>query len=221
MNEKMVREADKIYSSRSFPNLSFRKGDATELNYEQQFDLVTSSSTLHLIENKRDALHSIKRSLKPSGRVIMQIPVSHGFGGAIEKVTSKERWSKYFANFDSGWHFNSVEDYESMLSEADLQAKRVEVTRIEGNFESRQAFKEHIAGWLPHLQAIPAAEQDAFLEELLTAFAEEYPLDSDGRINYFVDRLEVEAVNPAGEMIPSSDWALEDEVDMDRIEERQ
>ena len=57
--------------SQSFPNLSFQPGDATNLNWEGQLDVVTSARTLQWIKNAGDAIRSMARAAKRGGLVVV------------------------------------------------------------------------------------------------------------------------------------------------------
>lgn len=191
-----AKGAEQLYSNRSFPNLAFGTADATKLGFNQDFDIVTSFSALHLIEDKAAALRSIKQSLRPEGRAILQCTVRHGLSNALVTLSKNPKWSQYLAGFDSGWHFADVSNFEQLLAEVDLKPRHFKVSRLNEVFNSEEEFKSSIADWLPHLAVIPKKKQNEFLEDLVRAYAEEEPFDIDGRIQFYVDRLQVEALNP-------------------------
>jgi ubiquinone/menaquinone biosynthesis C-methylase UbiE len=59
----------------SWPNLKFQYGDASKLEYEDEFDLVLSFACLHWVQDHGPVLEGIKRSFKNGGGILMQ------FGG--------------------------------------------------------------------------------------------------------------------------------------------
>lgn len=194
--EDCAESAKETYKNHSFPNLSFGTADVRNLPFEQEFDIITSFSTLHLIEDKASALRSIKRSLRSEGRAIIQCPVRHGLLTALNTVSKDEKWAAYLSDFETGWHFIEVGTFEKLLNEVDLKPRHFKVARLNEVFETEEAFKASISEWLPHLAVIPQDKHEEFLEDLIQVYSEEEPYDLDGRIHFYVDRLEVEALNP-------------------------
>lgn len=194
-----VKEASQTYRNSSFPNLTFTTADATELPFDQEFDLITSFSTIHLVQDKAAAFRSIKRSLKPNGRTLLLCPLNHGLNESLAKLGQRDKWKQYIAEFNSGWHFSTAQDFRGLLADVELDARHFHISRLDEVYESEEEFKEGVSRWLPHLSAIPEEKQAEFLEELLEVYAEETPFDTDGRIHFYVDRLEIEAYHLAPE----------------------
>lgn len=72
---EMIEFARGKFPPTKVSNLSFRLGDATRLNFDDDFDLVVSFSCLHWARDHVAVLNGIERSLKSGGRVVLQ------FGG--------------------------------------------------------------------------------------------------------------------------------------------
>jgi ubiquinone/menaquinone biosynthesis C-methylase UbiE len=53
------------------PHLRFEPGDATDLNFRSQFDIVTAARTLQWIAEPRLAVANMKKAAKPSGIVLV------------------------------------------------------------------------------------------------------------------------------------------------------
>lgn len=196
VEDNFVKEAQETYTPTSFPNLRFSRGNATNLTLDKQFDLVTAFTTMHLIEDKGAAFRSIKRSLKPGGRALLQCPLSHGLGNALGQLVQRPKWKAYFQNFNDGWHYADARTYEKYLSNAQLEARYFKISRLDEVYESEQAFKDSLSTWLPHCSVLSEDKCREFLEELVELYVEEVPFDSEGRVHFYVDRLEVEAVHP-------------------------
>ena len=62
---EMIDFAKKRFPSTQYSNLRFEQGDAQNLIYNQEFDLVTSFACLHWIKDRLAVLRGIKCSLKP------------------------------------------------------------------------------------------------------------------------------------------------------------
>jgi ubiquinone/menaquinone biosynthesis C-methylase UbiE len=52
-------------------NLRFESGDATTLNFDQQFDIVTASRTIQWISDPAPAIANMKRAAKPGGKLVI------------------------------------------------------------------------------------------------------------------------------------------------------
>ena len=55
------------------PNLDFRVGDARDLPFHGEFDLVVSFSALHWVPEQERALRSISAALKPAGMARLRL----------------------------------------------------------------------------------------------------------------------------------------------------
>ena len=53
------------------PNLRFERGDATTLDFQHQFDIVTASRTLQWISDPAMAIANLKRAAKPGGKLVI------------------------------------------------------------------------------------------------------------------------------------------------------
>lgn len=214
IDKNSVQSAQETYNAVSFPNLSFSEVDAKTLPYDEQFDLVTALNTMHMIKDKSEAFKSIKRSMKPGGRALIQCPLGHGLGSALKTLTQSPKWESYFKDFDAGWHYSGAKEYEKLLSEAQLEIRYFQISRLDEVYESEKVFKDSLAGWLPHYQALPEEKKASFLEDLVELYTKSVPQDAEGRVHFYVDRLEVEAMYPdlqprfhniASEEIPSDE----------------
>lgn len=190
LSPAMVAFAQKNYPS---PNLKFELGDVTGMTFENQFDLATSFTSMHLVKDQKDALAAIYRSLKPDGKVLMQFPAVDGFDGTLAQLIAEPKWAKQFEGFDSGWYFYFPKDYKPLLKQAGFTPVRVEITRLEETYPSKEAFKKCISYWLPHLRQLSDSNKEAFLNDLVDKYVEKHPLDAEGKLHYIVDRIEVDA----------------------------
>ena len=74
-SREMMSFARDRFPPESWPNLEFQYGDASKLQYEDEFDLILSFACLHWVQDHGPVLEGIRRSLKNGGRILMQ------FGG--------------------------------------------------------------------------------------------------------------------------------------------
>jgi trans-aconitate 2-methyltransferase len=186
------------FARKAFPNLSFVVGDASRLQFSEQFDLIFSNATLHWIYDHTPVLAGISRALKPRGRVVVQMG---GQGCAadvlavLDGMMFSPRWQQYFCEFKFRYGFHGPVEYRQWLQRAELQPIRVELIPK----DMTHAGREGLAGWfrttwIPYIQAVPEKDREAFLDELVSRYLERHPLDADQTARVKMIRLEYEAV---------------------------
>ena len=193
----MIRFAQSRFPQSAWPNLSFLYGDARDLHYLDEFDLVVSFATLHWILDHRPVLEGIKRSLKPGGRLFAQFG-GRGNAGEFFRIVDKRiaegSWAQYFRDFSFPYGFFAAEEYKDWLNQAGLKAKRVELMAKDMVQPDRQGLASWMEStWLPYLERIPGDLRSAFISEMVEGYTKAHPPDRDGRIHLGMIRLEVEA----------------------------
>jgi trans-aconitate methyltransferase len=198
LSEEMIVLARQCFPSQAYPNLRFQTEDAARLPFEAKFTVIFSNAAPHWIRDNRPVLNGISRSLKPGGRILLQMG---GKGNAaeivavLEKMIQSPDWSEYFEDFSFPYGFFSPEEYRIWLYEAGLSLRRVELI-------SKDMIHPGWAGlagwlrttWLPYTQRVPEAKRESFLDELVDTYLVDHPLDGQGQAHVQMVRLEVESV---------------------------
>lgn len=176
-------------------NLKFEIQDAATLNYDKQFDLITSFTVMQWVTKQHQALCGFHRALKPGGKLWIQMPVELPIAmqKALSKTLSLEKWKSYFTTFQAPWNFFTKEEYRKLLLDTNFSPTKLDVTRKDESFPSRAAFQGFVKQWFPYLRAIPNELKDSFMNDLIDNYLEALPADSQGCVHFIVDRLEVEA----------------------------
>lgn len=188
-----IKFAKKRYYDGQNRALEFVVGDAHHLPFQSEFDLVTSFTAAHLFEDQDKFLEGVHRALKPGGRLLMQFPIAHGFGPALDRTMQHPRWAHAFEYFHPGWFFQTPEAYRQLLQANGFAAERLEITTLDETYPSVDAFSESISCWLPQLTILNEAEKQEFMADLMHNYLEFRPLDKRGVLHFIVDRLEVQA----------------------------
>jgi trans-aconitate 2-methyltransferase len=196
----MVQQAQKNYPNGKYPNMSFIIKDACALDFDCEFDIVFSNACLHWIKNHVPVLRGIQRSLRPGGRVMLEMGGKDNAKYVLEVISSlmaKPKWHPYFKSFEFPYGFYGPEEYSIWLSEIGLVTNRLELVPRDMVYDNR----DKLAGWirstlLPYNQPVPLSLRDVFVDEIVTKYLRQYPEDSDGIIRVFMNRLEVEAYKP-------------------------
>lgn len=172
------------------------KKSRNKLDFNEQFDLVVSFACLHWVKDHLPVLEGIRKSLLPSGRILLQFG---GRGNASEILAITEdlireaRWSGYFNGFSFPYHFYGPEEYGGWLKQAGLKARRVELVPK----DMVQAGKKGLEGiirntWLPYTERLPEKLRPVFISEISDRHIERFPLVK-GLAHVKMVRLEVEA----------------------------
>ncbi len=193
--ESALEYANTSLAPNSMNNLFFYKLDAQNLPFINEFDVVYSFATFHLIGNQQGLLMGIRRSLKPGGRLVFNQPlgISEPLQKALESLTKSDRWSSYFRVYYPDWYFTNVHQSFYQLDKAGFEVQRIEVLVQVDRIADKELFKKFLSQWLSYLDALPCWEWEPFLEALVSTYLELQPLDNAGHVLYPQQFLEVEA----------------------------
>lgn len=200
-SEDMIASAKKRFPPERCPNLSFQTADARRLPFEARFDVIFSNAALHWVRNHAPVLAGIEKSLRPGGRILLQMG---GKGNAalilsvLDVLCTQEAWRPFFDGFEFPYGFHEPETYTKWLREAML--KPVRVVLIEKDMA--HADRDGMAGWirttwLPYTNRLPSERRSEFIEHIVETYLAKHPPDPDGTLHVGMVRLEVEAVKPA------------------------
>lgn len=196
LSKDMIDFARGKYASETNSNLSFQRGDASELDFNEEFDLVVSFACLHWIKDHLPVLRGIRRCLVPTGRVLLQF----GGKGNAEKLLAitqdlirDEKWSCYFKDFSFPYHFYGPVEYRDWLKQAGLKAKRVDLAPKDMIHEGKKGLEGIIRNtWLPYTERLPEKLRPEFVSEIADKYIGMHPL-VEGQAHVRMARLEVEA----------------------------
>jgi len=185
-------ETAKIFTSK---NLTFQVQDAAQLDFDSQFDLITSFTVMQWVLEQSQALQCFEKALKPGGKLWIQMPIGlpMAMHQALEKTLSSDKWKSYFTQFSPPWRFYQPEEYRNLLIKARFTPTRLDVVTKHEKFPSREVFHGFLKQWFPYLRPLPADQKEEFLTELLDHYLSILPVDEQARVSFIIDRLEVEA----------------------------
>jgi trans-aconitate 2-methyltransferase len=173
--------------------LRFELGKASELPYDQQFDVVTSFSALHWEPKQREALMCFKKALKPGGAIVLAIPGPDPILRiALEDIKRSSQWEDFLKDFVSPGKIWTANEYAQLLLDTGFQIKKIEVVERPYAFENEKGYKGFVEAMLPHLTCIPEKFVQEFLDDLVgkvkqTANA----INEFGHLKFEVNVLEV------------------------------
>ena len=196
-SEDMVRRARETWPPARFPGLVFSLADARSLAFDARFDVVFSNATLHWVKDHHPVLRGIARSLRPGGRMLLQMG-GRGNGDAIfavaREMIDEPSWCGYFEGFEFPWGFYGPEEYAPWCREAGLRPSRIELlpkTMTQDGPEGLAAWIR--TTWMPFTARVPEERRESFITEAARRYIARHPLDPEGRAAVLMVRLEVEA----------------------------
>jgi trans-aconitate methyltransferase len=194
---EMLSFARSRFPEEEWPRLQFLEGDARDLPYYNQFDLILSFAALHWIFDHRPVLAGIWRSLRRGGRIFMQFGGRGNAASVLEiagMMISEERWSSYFQGFSFPYAFYGPEEYRAWLDASGLRTVRVDLLQKDMVQKGREGLAAWIEStWLPYIERIPEELKPDFICEVVDRYIQLHPPDEKGDIHVGMVRLEVEA----------------------------
>jgi len=193
---EMIELAQSRFTS-EYPNLNFQVADALNLNFNEEFDVVFSNAVLHWVADHASVLRGVSDSLKPGGRILLQMG---GRGNAaqvivaMDTVRSMPKWRDSFIGFQFPYSFYGTEEYTKWLPEAGLVPVRMELIPKDMAHVDRSAFEGWLrTTWLPYIRRVPEDQGQEFLEQVVDVYLAANPQSPDGIVHVEMIRLEVEA----------------------------
>ncbi len=198
LSGEMIALAQARFPAADYPNLRFQREDASHLPFSGEFDVVFSNATLHWLRDHRPALQGIAKSLKPGGKILLQMGGKGNAAGivaAIQELVGQPEWLPYFTGFDFPYGFYAPQEYRGWLLAAGLEPTRLELIPK----DMLHPGKAGLAGWLrttwlPYTQRLPEEKRPGFLDALVDAYTALHPADERDNVHVSMVRLEVEAV---------------------------
>jgi trans-aconitate methyltransferase len=200
---EMILFAQNMFPRSVYPNLSFRYEDAVNLTFNQEFDVIVAFASLHWTADIAKVLQGIRSSLAPAGRFAAQLMAKRlttkersgsPLHQARREVMARPAWRAYFRGFKKQGTVYSADEYKRLLRDAGFTPYRVEFVMEDVTHPGIDALKGCArATWHRYTSRIPAEHRDAFLDEVVQRFIEQYPPDRGGQIHVRMKILEVEA----------------------------
>jgi len=194
----MILFARTHFPATTYPNLFFMEMNTEALAFRGVFDVIFSNAALHWVHDHTPVLAGVSQSLRPGGRLVIQMG---GKGNAaqvfeaVEVLLQKPPWKELFTGFSFTFGFFGTEEYRVWLQEAGLVPLRVELIKKDMVHRTRQDFSGWVrTTWLPYLCQVPDNLHNSFIDALYDQYTKIYPADAHGAIHIGMVRLEVDAI---------------------------
>ncbi len=196
----MIAFAQTEFSLHDNPGLLFVVGDAGDMSFAGEFDVVFSTAALHWVKNHGPVLAGIYRALKPGGRLLIQMGGKGNAAGIIsvaDQMVKRSEWASYFVEFPFPYGFYGPDEYTRWAEQAGLVVERAElIPKIVSHADCAALEGWFRTTWLPYLHRLPIELQPIFINAVVDRYVSDNPADETGAIRVDMVRLEMAGHKP-------------------------
>jgi trans-aconitate 2-methyltransferase len=173
-SSEMIAFASNEFSPADHSNLRFEVGDARNLPFENEFDLVVSFNALHWIPDQDNALRSIRRTLKANGTAQLRlVPAGKrkSLENVIEETRSSSRWAAAFSDFHDPYLHWTPEQYAVASERDDFRILNIRTADKAWDFKSREGFVAFgMVTFVEWTKRLPEDQRPAFVNDVLDRY---------------------------------------------------
>jgi len=153
--------------------------DLIELDLPEPVDVAFSNATFHWIHDHDALFASLRRALKPGGRLVAQCG---GYGNIdafrdlADEVAGEEPCARYFADWRRPWNYASAEDTAARLRRAGFEDVSCWLEDKRVSPDDPRAFVRTVC-LVRHLDPLPDALRAPFIERVLERCGQPLVLD--------------------------------------------
>jgi trans-aconitate 2-methyltransferase len=173
-SESMVQAA-----RRRLPGADVRVMDALELELEEPVDAILSTATFHWIGDHERLFRGLRAALRPGGRLLAQCGGEGNIAqlrGRANAVLERERYAEHFRDWRPPWNYAGPLQTHARLLEAGFSAAECWLQPAPKQPEQPREFLSTIVLG-PHVQRLPEALREPFMDETLAALGEPVVVD--------------------------------------------
>jgi trans-aconitate 2-methyltransferase len=152
------------------PRVELQIADLTQLDLENEADVVFSSATFHWILDHEALFGRLHAALRPGGRMETQCGGDGNISEihrALDALAGDERFAPYLRSEQRTWNFAGVGNTESRLARAGFEDVNVWLEPRPVTPQDPQGFlRTVILPW--HLERLPAALHDEFVDAVVS-----------------------------------------------------
>lgn len=155
---------------------TFRLGEVTTLQFDAEFDVVTSFNALHWVADQPAAYRRIAAALRPGGRALVSF-VCAGSRPSVEDmamaVAAGPRWAGMFGDFAAPFVHPSADAFTATAAAAGFEVAMQTVADASWDFRSREAFTRWCTvGFTDWTSRLAPDEVTAFVEDVVDRYTE-------------------------------------------------
>lgn len=148
--------------------LAFRRVSADALEFDQEFDLVCSFSTMHWVKQQWATWHGIHRALKKPGRVLVGFQADQAdLWEAVHTVIQREAWKPRLNDFHESYNHWTREFMSRCILANGFYIDRFDEIVGDELFGTRRALADFLISWMPVVRHVPEQAREGLMQEIL------------------------------------------------------
>ena len=181
--------------------VSFELLDAPKFHADRAFTLIFSNAAFQWIRDQRALFAACRKALRPSGKIVVQIPANETETAKIElgKLAREEPWRAMLSGRERAFREDPPTAYAAMLAE--LGYERIDCYYL--TFHHPMNSPADVVEWYrstglrPFMDALPKSRHDEFLNKLTARLNSAY--GTDGPMTFDFKRVFIWGSRPAGD----------------------
>ena len=178
-------------------NLSFILKDISCLDYVEEFDLIFSNAALHWIKDHNLLLRNVRRALRDGGVIRFNFAGDgncSSFFKVVREVILKDRFRRYFQEFEWPWHMPSVTEYELTVEQSGFTKAKVWGENADRYFQNKDTMLNWVdqPSLVPFISMVAVKDRSDFRDHVARRMIEE-TIQEDGRCFETFRRINVVA----------------------------
>ncbi|MEY3222818.1 MAG: hypothetical protein RLZZ203_1674 [Cyanobacteriota bacterium] len=194
--EPIINFARTKFPENIYSNLSFVSGDAQNLNFINEFDIIVCFGSLHIIVNHLPVFLGIVKSLKNLGKFALIVPCQSKpkvINSVVADLIKNQKWQSSLGD-KVVYGFYEPEQYCQLLKDSGLNVEKINTYLESMTCETKEIFETCLRhNWISLSSRIPTTLYEDFMAELIEKYLVYNPLQDDGAIIYQQMWLELEA----------------------------
>ena len=162
----MIKQA--ICDFSDIKNVSFICQDATEIDYDDQFDYVLSFAAIHWVENKASLFKKIYKALKSHGKLLITAgtDTDSELKKAFATISSQPQWGEHFSKQEQRYKGIPIPAYKTLLSECGFEQYTVIEKFHQIAIPSKNALVKLMMSWMPNVTGLSEEPALQFTHEI-------------------------------------------------------
>lgn len=186
LSDEMISFANEKFSSKDYTNLTFMQKDANIIEFNNEFDIVFASFSLHWITDFTPFMSNINSTLKKNGTIIFTIPlgISDPLDQATKELIQHPYWSDFFINYTEPYPYSKIKTYKTVTADSGFEFSLFREVNHKKIFDSRASLEDYIFQWYPFLNYIAPANRKKFFKNVIDRYLEIEPPRADGSVAF-------------------------------------
>jgi trans-aconitate 2-methyltransferase len=166
VSPSMIELARRSYATPD--QLEFRHASADALEFDEEFDLVCSFSTMHWVTRQWATWSGIHRALRKPGRVVVGFQADQEeLWEAVHAVIQRDAWSRHMDGLHETYNHWTREFMTRCIRASGFYIDRFDEIIGDESFDTRRALADFLISWMPVVRHLPEHARERLRQEIL------------------------------------------------------